>query len=49
MANAFQNMLQQFRLTEKIHAINADNVASNDTQITKLDKLDNTFDKENQV
>ena len=42
-------MLQQFGLTEKIHAINADNATSNDTLTTKLDQLDNTFDKENRV
>jgi hypothetical protein len=49
MANTFQNMLQQFRLTEKIHAVNTDNATSNDTQTTKLDQLDNTFDEENRV
>jgi hypothetical protein len=47
MANTFQNMLQQFGLTEKIHAVNADNATLNDTQTTKLDQLDNTFDEEN--
>ena len=49
MANAFQNMLEQFGLTEKIHAVNTDNATSNDMQTTKLDQLDNTFDKENRV
>src|ERR1700722_19518038 len=49
MANAFQKMLEQFGLTEKILAVNADNATSNDTQTTELDQLDNTFEKENQV
>jgi hypothetical protein len=49
MANAFQKMLEQFGLTEKIHAVNADNATSNDTQTTKLDQLDNTFEEENRV
>jgi hypothetical protein len=49
MANAFQKMLEQFGLTEKVHAVNADNATSNDTQTTKLDQLDNTFDKDNRV
>jgi hypothetical protein len=49
MANTFQKMLVQFGLTQKIHAVNADNATSNDTQTTKLDQLDNTFDKDNRV
>jgi hypothetical protein len=49
MANAFQEMLTQSGLTKKILAINADNATSNDTQTTKLDQLDNSFDKENRV
>ena len=49
MANAFQKMLEQFGLTEKILAVNADNATSNDTQTTELDQLDNTFEKENRV
>jgi hypothetical protein len=49
MANAFQDMLERFGLTEKILAVNADNATSNDTQTTKLDKLDNSFNKENRV
>ena len=40
MALAFQRMLKQFGLTEKIHAVNADNVMANDKQTTKLDTLD---------
>jgi len=47
MANAFQKMLEQFRLTEKILAVNADNATLNDTQTTKLDQLDNHFKEEN--
>jgi len=42
-------MLVQFRLTQKIHAVNADNATLNDTQTTKLDQLDDTFDEDNQV
>ena len=49
MANAFQKMLEQFRLTEKIHAVNADNASPNDTLTTKLDQLDNTFEEENRA
>jgi hypothetical protein len=49
MANAFQNMLQQFGLTKKIHAVNADNATANDTLTTKLAQLDNTFDEENRA
>ena len=49
MANAFQAMLEQFGLTENILAVNADNATSNDKQTTKLDQLDNTFEKENRV
>jgi len=40
-------MLEQFGLTEKIHAVNTDNATLNDMQTTKLDQLDNTFDEEN--
>jgi hypothetical protein len=47
MAKAFQKMLQDFGLTEKIHTVNTDNATSNDTQTTKLDQLDNTFEEEN--
>jgi hypothetical protein len=32
MANAFQAMLEQFGLTEKILTVNADNATSNDKQ-----------------
>lgn len=41
--------LQQFKLTKKILTVNTDNATSNDTQTTKLDQLDNTFNEENQV
>ena len=47
MANAFQEMLEVFGLTKKILAVNADNASSNDTQIMKLDQLDNMFHKDN--
>jgi hypothetical protein len=42
-------MLERFGLTEKILAVNADNATSNDTQTTKLDKLDNSFKEANRV
>jgi hypothetical protein len=49
MAMAFQEMLEWFGLTEKIHALNADNATSNDKQTTKLDALPNSFEEENRV
>ena len=49
MALAFQRMLEQFGLTEKIHAVNADNTTANDKQTTKLDTLDNSFEVVNSV
>jgi hypothetical protein len=49
MANAFQKMLQQFRLTEKIHSVNADNASLNNTLTTKLDQLDNAFEEQNRA
>ena len=49
IAIAFQNMLEWFELNGKILTFNADNVTSNDTQMTKLDALNNSFDKENWV
>ena len=47
MANAFQKMLQQFRLTEKILSVNANNASLNNTPTTKLDQLDNAFEEDN--
>ena len=44
MAMAFQKMLKQFSLTEKIHVVNADNASAIDKQ-TKLAVLDNSFKK----
>jgi len=50
MALAFQKMLEQFWLEDKILAVkNNDNEISNDTQTTKLNELANSFDKENWV
>ena len=49
MAIAFQNMLKWLGFEGKILAVNTDNATSNDTQTTKLDELDNSFDKENRV
>ena len=49
MALAFQRVLEQFGLTEKIHAVNANNTTANDKQTTKLDTLDNSFEAVNRV
>ena len=49
MANAFQKMLQQFGLTEKIHSVNTNNTSPNNTLTTKLDQLDNTFKEQNRA
>ena len=49
MAKAFQNMLEQYGLTQKILTVNADNVTTNDTQMTKLAALDNSFKEANCV
>ena len=49
MALAFQKMLARFGLTEKIHAVNADNAMANDKQTIKLNALPNSFEKENCV
>ena len=48
MAMAFQKMLKQFSLTEKIHVVNADNASAIYKQ-TKLAVLDNSFKKDNYV
>ena len=45
MVKAFQAMLKCFGLTEKILAVNADNATANDKQTTKLDSLNNSFNK----
>ena len=49
MPKAFQAMLECFSLTEKILTVNADNATANDKQTTKLDSLNNSFNKENRV
>lgn len=49
MALAFQQMLERFGLTNRIHAVNADNATANDKQTIKLDSLDNLFKEENRV
>ena len=49
MALAFQRMLERFGLTEKIHAVNADNATADDKQMTKLDSLNNSFEAANHV
>ncbi|KAG1866361.1 hypothetical protein C8R48DRAFT_600350, partial [Suillus tomentosus] len=47
LARAFQKMLEDFGLTQKILAFNGDNATSNDTQTTTLNQLPNLFAKEN--
>jgi hypothetical protein len=49
MALAFQDMLEEFGLTEKVLGFNADNATSNDTQSTKLAALDNSFEETGHV
>ncbi|KAG2079078.1 hypothetical protein BDR04DRAFT_986372, partial [Suillus decipiens] len=49
MAKAFQAMLEHFRLTKRILAVNADNATANDTQTMKLTSLDNSFESVNCV
>lgn len=49
MAKAFQNMLEQYGLTQKILVVNADNVTANDMQTTKRAALDNSFEEANHV
>ncbi|KAG1861091.1 hypothetical protein C8R48DRAFT_546300, partial [Suillus tomentosus] len=49
LAHAFQKMFEDFGLTQKILAFNGDNAMSNDTQTTTLDKLPNSFAKENRA
>ncbi|KAG1806028.1 hypothetical protein EV424DRAFT_1298127, partial [Suillus variegatus] len=49
MARAFQAMLEQFGLTQKILALNADNASANDTQTKYLATLDNSFHAYNRV
>ena len=49
MAKAFQHMLEQYGLTQKIHTVNSDNTTPNDRQTTKLATLDNSFEEANHV
>jgi hypothetical protein len=46
LAIAFQKMLVEYGIQEKILSVNADNVSSNDTQTTHLATLDNSFVEE---
>ena len=46
MAKAFQHMLEQFGLTEKIMGLNADNASANNKLTTKLSSLNNLFKEE---
>ena len=43
MAKAFQAMLERYDVSEKVLGINADNALANDTQMSELDVLDNSF------
>jgi hypothetical protein len=43
MAKAFQAMLERYEVSEKVLGINADNASANDTQMSELDVLDNSF------
>jgi hypothetical protein len=43
MAKAFQDMLEQFGLSEKILGLHANNASANDKLTTKLSSLDNLF------
>ena len=49
MAKAFQNMLEQFGLTDRVLGINADNASANDKKTTKLSSLNNSFKEEYQA
>ena len=49
MAKAFQHMLEQYGLTQKIHTVDADNATTNARQTTKLTTLDNSFEEANYV
>ena len=49
MVKVFQHMLEQYGLTQKIHAVNADNMTANDRQTAKLTTLDNSFEEANHV
>jgi hypothetical protein len=42
-------MVERFSLTEKIHAVNADNASANNKLTAKLTTLDNSFEKDNHV
>jgi hypothetical protein len=46
LATAFQKMLVEYGMQEKVLSINADNASSNNTQTTHLATLDNSFDEE---
>jgi hypothetical protein len=46
MVNTFQDMLERFGLTQKIHTVSTDNAMANDKQTTNLSKLDNSFEEE---
>ncbi|TFK48642.1 hypothetical protein OE88DRAFT_1613908, partial [Heliocybe sulcata] len=49
LARAFQNMLVDYGLEEKILSFNGDNATSNDTQTDALHRAKNSFHKANRV
>jgi hypothetical protein len=49
LAKAFQRMLEDFSIEERILAVNGDNASTNDTQMTALADMDNSFEEENRV
>ncbi|KAI0282615.1 hypothetical protein BC826DRAFT_866513, partial [Russula brevipes] len=49
LAKVFQNMLKGYGLEEKILAVTANNVCSNNTQRQALAAMDNTFEEENHI
>jgi hypothetical protein len=49
LAKAFQTMLEEFGVEEKILALNGDNATTNDKQTASLAHMNNTFEEENRV
>ena len=49
LAKAFQTMLEEFGVEEKIHTMNGDNAKVNDKQTTDLSGMNNTFEEGNRV
>ena len=49
LAKVFQAVLVDFGIQHKVLSVVADNASSNDTQVSRLSSLDNTFDEEARV